>query len=79
MTLAQSKTIMTFVILVAYVTGVTYLGFYISTFLYLCTHMWFMGNRRIGLILAISLGALAVFFSVVELFLNVAFPRGLLI
>lgn len=63
----------------AYGLGITYLGFFVSTFAYLVGHMAFMGIRKVHVLLGVAAGTLTVFYVVMEVLLGVGLPRGVLV
>lgn len=61
-----------------YASGIIFIGFYASTFAYLCTHMWLLGMHRPLVVLSVGIGTMAIVYGVFELFLGVSLPRGIL-
>ncbi|WP_417721145.1 tripartite tricarboxylate transporter TctB family protein [Salipiger sp.] len=66
-------------LIVIYVFGIIHIGFFTASFVYLMVHMWQLGFRKPLGMVAVSAGVLAVLYGVIELFLNVPMPAGLLI
>ena len=65
-------------VLVLYVLGIIHVGFFVASFVFMICQMALMGQRSPIIMLAVSIGLLAVLYGVVEVFLNVAMPAGLL-
>ncbi|MBM9593485.1 tripartite tricarboxylate transporter TctB family protein [Roseitranquillus sediminis] len=65
-------------LLVLYVLGIIHVGFFTASFVFMICQMALMGQRRPVVMVSVSIGLLAVLYGVVEVFLNVAMPSGLL-
>lgn len=74
----QTQVASALLLFVLYASGIIHLGFYSSTFLYLCSHIWMLGMRRPFVVLPVSVSVMLVIYGVFELFLGVTLPRGLL-
>lgn len=62
----------------AYVALVSILGFYVTTGVYLCVHMFYLGIRPMWKILVVAAGTLVALYAMFEYFLGVLIPHGLL-
>lgn len=60
---------------VAYVVALFYLGFYFSSFLYMCIVMWFLRVKPLQLCLTVTIIGLLIY-GVFTLFLKVPLPAG---
>lgn len=75
---AQTNVLVSLVLLGSYGAAIPLLGFFASTFAYLVAHMAFLGMRDLRTIAAVTAGTLLVFYTVIEMFLRVQLPRGIL-
>lgn len=64
-------------LIIGLVVLISILGFYTATGLYLCIHMYYLGIRPAWKIGAVTVGTLAVFYGLFEVFLGVLVPHGL--
>ena len=60
---------------IAYVVALFYIGFYMSSFLYMCIVMWFLRVKPLQLCLAVALLGILIY-CVFTLFLKVPLPAG---
>lgn len=60
---------------IAYVIGLFYLGFYFSSFLYMCIVMWFLHVKPLQICLTVTIIGLLIY-CVFTLFLKVPLPAG---
>ena len=65
-------------LVIGFVATVPILGFFTAGIIYLCTHMYYLGIRPIGRIVAVAVGTLIFFYGMFEYFLGVLVPHGLL-
>ncbi len=68
----------TLALLIVYVLGIIHVGFFTASLAFMLCQMALMGQRSPVVMLSVSLGLLTVLYGVVEIFLNVAMPAGLL-
>ena len=64
---------------IIYLIAIVYLGYYISSFLYLAYGMWSLSYRRWPVILGVTVGWVAASYIVFYRLLYVTLPRGILI
>lgn len=73
------QTVLGFLILVAYVACVGFLGFFTSTAIFLVAFMYFLHMRNWKIVIPVTVGVVLVVYFVFVIQLQVALPRGLLI
>ncbi len=64
---------------IAYIVGVSFLGFYVSTACFLVLSLLLFGERRAKTLVLAPVGLLVAVYVVVSVFLNFQLPAGLLV
>lgn len=78
MSRAQTNVLASLVLLALYAGAIGTVGFFVSSFAYLVAHMLLLGIRDWKVLLLVTAGTLGTFYLVVEAFLGVSLPRGIL-
>ncbi|WP_295640167.1 tripartite tricarboxylate transporter TctB family protein [uncultured Mailhella sp.] len=73
------STLPTLGLFIAYLVGVTFLGFYVSTACFLVLSLLLFGERRTKTLILAPAGLLVAVYVVVAVFLNFQLPAGLLV
>ena len=65
-------------VLIAYVIAIMFLGYYISTAIFLFTGMWMLGQRNIKVMIAVSIATPLIIYLFFDLALQLQIPTGIL-